>query len=212
MARPKLGESETERLHIKITKDELEAIDDWRYANRVPSRSEAVRRLIQIGNTLEQVIPTATDHTEWLVQEARQLFDYALLKSENATEETKAIFDYFVGYSENILRRSEAIYLMLVRESNRIVPLLDENRMSEALQKAGSNEDKISKIIDAYSSDAEIYSDATAIRHIRSKMSPEEREEHEKMTPEKRMAYWTLKIAEYRKSLPAYIDDEEIGE
>lgn len=49
MARPKLGDSETERLQLKITKDEIEAIDDWRYANRVPSRSEAVRRLIQIG-------------------------------------------------------------------------------------------------------------------------------------------------------------------
>ena len=49
MARPKLGDSETERLHIKITADELEAIDDWRFANRVPSRSEAVRRLCQLG-------------------------------------------------------------------------------------------------------------------------------------------------------------------
>lgn len=49
MARPKLGDSETERLHMKITKDELQAIEDWRYANRVPSKSEAVRRLVQIG-------------------------------------------------------------------------------------------------------------------------------------------------------------------
>lgn len=49
MARPKLGDSDTERLHMKITKDELEAIDEWRYSNRVPSRSEAVRRLVQIA-------------------------------------------------------------------------------------------------------------------------------------------------------------------
>jgi metal-responsive CopG/Arc/MetJ family transcriptional regulator len=27
----------------------VRAIEDWRYENRVPSRSEAVRRLIQIG-------------------------------------------------------------------------------------------------------------------------------------------------------------------
>lgn len=49
MARPKLGDSETERLQVKITADEVRAIEDWRYENRVPSRSEAVRRLIQIG-------------------------------------------------------------------------------------------------------------------------------------------------------------------
>lgn len=49
MARPTLGDSPTERLHVKITADEIKAIDDWRYANRVPSRSEAVRCLIEIG-------------------------------------------------------------------------------------------------------------------------------------------------------------------
>ena len=49
MARPKLGDSETERLHVKITADEVASIEDWRYDNRVPSRSEAVRRLVQIG-------------------------------------------------------------------------------------------------------------------------------------------------------------------
>ena len=49
MARPTLGEGETERLHIKISAEELEAVEDWRYANRVPSKSEAVRRLVQIG-------------------------------------------------------------------------------------------------------------------------------------------------------------------
>lgn len=49
MARPKLGDSDTERLHVKITAHELDAIDDWRYTNRIPSRSEAVRRLVQIG-------------------------------------------------------------------------------------------------------------------------------------------------------------------
>ncbi len=49
MARPKLGEGDTERLHMKLSADEIEAIDDWRYKNRVPSRSEAVRRLCQMA-------------------------------------------------------------------------------------------------------------------------------------------------------------------
>ena len=49
MARPTLGASETMRLHIPITADEIKAIDDWRFKNRVPSRSEAVRRLCSIA-------------------------------------------------------------------------------------------------------------------------------------------------------------------
>lgn len=54
MARPKLGDSETERLHVKITSSEIKAIDDWRFENRLPSRSEAVRRLIQIGLAFDE--------------------------------------------------------------------------------------------------------------------------------------------------------------
>ena len=49
MTRPTLGESSTERLHMLITADEIKAIDDWQFARRVQSRSEAVRRLIHLG-------------------------------------------------------------------------------------------------------------------------------------------------------------------
>lgn len=49
MARPKLGESESKRLQMVITEDELSAIDTWQHDNGVASRSEAIRRLVQIG-------------------------------------------------------------------------------------------------------------------------------------------------------------------
>jgi Arc/MetJ-type ribon-helix-helix transcriptional regulator len=32
-----------------ITEDEVKAIDDWRFAHRIPSRSEAIRRLCQMA-------------------------------------------------------------------------------------------------------------------------------------------------------------------
>lgn len=37
------------RIIIPMLSTLLEAIDDWRYANRVPTRAEAVRRLIARG-------------------------------------------------------------------------------------------------------------------------------------------------------------------
>lgn len=49
VARPKLGDSASQRLQMVITEDEIKAIDDWQFANRAPSRSEAIRRLVQIG-------------------------------------------------------------------------------------------------------------------------------------------------------------------
>ena len=54
MARPSLGDSPTKRLHMMITDDEIEAIESWCYKNRVPSLSEAVRRLIAIGLDAEE--------------------------------------------------------------------------------------------------------------------------------------------------------------
>ncbi len=57
MSRPPLDKnSETVRLHLKITATELEQIDDWRFANRSPSRSEAIRRLIVVGLEMTQEV------------------------------------------------------------------------------------------------------------------------------------------------------------
>ena len=40
------------RIPIMFSDSELAAIDDWRFANRIATRADAVRRLIQIGLTL----------------------------------------------------------------------------------------------------------------------------------------------------------------
>lgn len=37
------------RLPLMVTRSLAETIDRWRYANHVPSRAEAVRRLIELG-------------------------------------------------------------------------------------------------------------------------------------------------------------------
>lgn len=37
------------RLPLMVSRSLAETIDGWRYANQVPSRAEAVRRLIELG-------------------------------------------------------------------------------------------------------------------------------------------------------------------
>jgi hypothetical protein len=37
------------RLPLMVAQSELKAIDEWRYSNRIPSRAEAIRRLIEFG-------------------------------------------------------------------------------------------------------------------------------------------------------------------
>ena len=38
-----------ERLQIILTQEEVAALDDWRYANRMPTRAAAVRELMRRG-------------------------------------------------------------------------------------------------------------------------------------------------------------------
>lgn len=45
MQHPRRGE----RLQIMLTAEELTALDDWRFARRMPSRAAAVRELLKRG-------------------------------------------------------------------------------------------------------------------------------------------------------------------
>jgi hypothetical protein len=42
-----------ERLQIMLTKDELQALDDWRFKKRMPSRAAAIRELLKRGLTAD---------------------------------------------------------------------------------------------------------------------------------------------------------------
>ena len=42
-----------ERLQIMLTKEELEALDNWRFARRMPSRAAAIRELLKRGLAAE---------------------------------------------------------------------------------------------------------------------------------------------------------------
>lgn len=48
----------TQKLQLMVDLDELQAIEDWRYDNRMPSRSAAVRALLLRG------LEPATDPTK----------------------------------------------------------------------------------------------------------------------------------------------------
>ncbi len=42
-----------ERLQIMLTKEEVEALDNWRFSSRMPSRAAAVRELLKRGLNAE---------------------------------------------------------------------------------------------------------------------------------------------------------------
>jgi hypothetical protein len=44
-----------ERLQIMLTEEEVSALDDWRFAQRMPSRASAIRELLRLGLASEGV-------------------------------------------------------------------------------------------------------------------------------------------------------------
>ena len=44
----------TEKLQLMLGPDELQAIDDWRFENRLPSRAAAIRELIRRGLSTDE--------------------------------------------------------------------------------------------------------------------------------------------------------------
>jgi len=47
--------SRPERLQIMLDADELRALDDWRFARRMPSRASAIRELLKRGLAVEGI-------------------------------------------------------------------------------------------------------------------------------------------------------------
>ncbi len=56
-----MGEKRIERLQVMLGAEELKALDDWRFARRMPSRASAVRELLKRGLAAEGFLVTASD-------------------------------------------------------------------------------------------------------------------------------------------------------
>jgi hypothetical protein len=54
------SQKRSERIQLMLDEVELEAIDTWRFANRLPSRAAAIRELIKRGLLNRELAPPAT--------------------------------------------------------------------------------------------------------------------------------------------------------
>ncbi|WP_424974279.1 hypothetical protein [Dinoroseobacter sp. S124A] len=56
-----MAEKKDKIVTILLAQSELDAIDGWRYENRIPSRGEALRQLIRLGFTAHQLQQKKTE-------------------------------------------------------------------------------------------------------------------------------------------------------
>ncbi|WP_425963753.1 hypothetical protein [Rhizobium nepotum] len=61
------------RVPIMMSEDELLAVDDWRFSNRIATRSEAIRRLAASGITLHSGANAYFERTSKMVEECARL-------------------------------------------------------------------------------------------------------------------------------------------
>ena len=71
------GLSRETRIQIMLSDEELAAIDDWRFQQRMPSRAAAIRQLLNVGLHIKQL--------EGAVKPLRSQ-DYGLLNSDDERE------------------------------------------------------------------------------------------------------------------------------
>ena len=72
------GLSRGERLQIMLSPEELQAIDDWRFQSRMPSRAAAIRELLMRG------LHAVGDCAHHGVKSS----DFGVLRSPNGSGET----------------------------------------------------------------------------------------------------------------------------
>ncbi|MEM9356797.1 MAG: hypothetical protein AAGB04_11325 [Pseudomonadota bacterium] len=63
----------TEKIQLMLDDEELTAIDDWRFDNRLPSRAAAIRELIRRGLMTQEEFeapPTDADSKQFRVTDA----------------------------------------------------------------------------------------------------------------------------------------------
>ena len=59
------GQGRETRLQIMLTDRELEVLDDWRFAQRMPSRASAIRELLRRGLAAEGLeVPDSSTHSK----------------------------------------------------------------------------------------------------------------------------------------------------
>ena len=129
-------EQKTERFNLFMSPSEMKAIDEWAWENRVRSKSEAVRRLLQIGIQSDQRI------ADMLVKAERALA-FSLLAGERCTdlyekdqEAWEKIAKYAVGaLSENIEIQS-LLVSTLASLANQSAALKSQGEVSQLLEKA----------------------------------------------------------------------------
>lgn len=130
-------EQKTERFNMFMSPSEMKAIEDWAWENRIRSKSEAVRRLCQIGLICEIPTVTAGEAIHDLLEKVR-LHHNANVLLQNKVRKTADAELY--GELEAIAQRSqelheqmEVLQVLMVSTYNQLLEVTSDDPLDEGL-------------------------------------------------------------------------------
>lgn len=137
-------EQKTERFNMFLSPSEMKAIDDWAWENRIRSKSEAVRRLVQIGLRLDRHFDALYDN----LNELRALMPRMIDDLDNAvngvedeaysTQALTQVLVTFMNQAEGQKRMINLLYGILGEAAT----LKDAKTTAQAIQEADEGADK----------------------------------------------------------------------
>lgn len=138
------------RIPIMMSDQELQAIDDWRYENRIATRSESVRRLCQIGLQADETYKMIQEQLEVTIKQNVQvtsavLFENQAKSIEQFIEHYKSLLDGNVKILNSLKRLTQIAFGASEQSGLMSAEGEIENLISEA--KKIKEEYKIPKVV-----------------------------------------------------------------
>lgn len=109
------------RVPIMMADSELTAVDDWRYKNRVATRSEAIRRLCRIALIQEELKPSINETMKELIDAVMLLANETLSDRPRTPEEALEVR----GLASEVFGKTYSLYDKLVEQTVRLGGLSD---------------------------------------------------------------------------------------
>uniref|UniRef100_UPI003F491FAA hypothetical protein n=1 Tax=Ensifer adhaerens TaxID=106592 RepID=UPI003F491FAA len=100
------------RVPIMMSDDELKAIDDWRFNNRIATRSDAVRKLAKIGMVTDEWIIDAERFVETALDIYLTKFAKLADASEANREPVKELYDALILVYVEVLKVTRAAHVL----------------------------------------------------------------------------------------------------
>jgi hypothetical protein len=144
----KADEPRQNRIPFMMSDAELEAVDDWRFANKIATRAEAIRRLCQIGLGFDSEAAALRAEIAMIEAAARKLNPFIGDTFEEDVEAKPSPEQATLLQSE-ISIRNRTLHMLLYGLLRRLDAYRNGKSIEEADSEAAAAAERMKRVLDA---------------------------------------------------------------